>query len=400
MVSDIAILGIGNKAFFGPFFLRQPNAAICLKCFAEFVHIKKIPAIISFIKLHFFLFNRHFHFHFNRLGLVLSFSVRYNTDKYRNASECKAAASIAEEGRNRMEHKVVQFHDYMQNDVEIRILVDEIIGYHPPHAHDFIEIAYIDSGTGYHTVNGVREKIYPGDLYIFNAHNVVHSFDSGEGGPLRVYNCLFQPPSIDRSLRDCKNFVDVTYHYLFHSFYSKHDSRCYIKLTGLKYSQIEQIFYECEQEATVKENGYLQILKANLMRLLIQIFRLYKKDMTQPQNLSVYNQLIVENATTYLKKHYNENISCEWLAKQAYLSVNYFRCIFKRVTGMTMIQMLQNIRINIACELLETTCLPVSEIAGRVGYGDVKFFYQIFKKVRHQTPGNYRKMNSVESPPK
>lgn len=299
-----------------------------------------------------------------------------------------------------MQYKVLQFHDYMQNDIEIRIMVDEIIGHHPAHAHDFIEIAYIDSGSGSHTVNEKVEEIHEGDLYLFNAHNIVHSFDSAEGTPLVVYNCLFQPPSIDHALRGCKDFVDVAYHYLFHSFYTEDDPKDYIKLTNLKSSKVEQILYEMERESACKENGYLQILRADLMRLLILMFRLYKQDVTQKQNLPVYKQLIVQNAVTLLKKHYHEDIGCKWLADQAYLSVNYFRSIFKEITGMTMIQMLQNIRINMACELLENTSLSVSEIAERVGYHDVKFFYQTFKRLKSIAPGKYRSQNTGESPPK
>lgn len=295
-----------------------------------------------------------------------------------------------------MQYKTLQFHEYMQNDVEIRILVDEIIGHHPAHSHDFIEIAYINSGGGVHTVNGEDEEIHEGDLYLFNAHNIVHSFDSASDTPLVIYNCLFQPPSIDNALRGCKDFVDVAYHYLFHSFYTRND---YIKLKNLKSSQVEQILYEMKREAALKENGYLQILRANLMRLLIQMFRLYKQDITQAQSLPVYKQLIVQNAVTFLKEHYHEDVRCEWLAKQAYLSVNYFRSIFKEITGMTMIQMLQNIRINTACGLLESTNLPVIEIARQIGYSDVKFFYKIFQKLKSETPGEYRSLNIGESPP-
>ena len=67
---------------------------------------------------------------------------------------------------------------------------------------------------------------------------------------------------------------------------------------------------------------------------------------------------------------------------------------------MTMIRMLQNIRMHVACDLLESTHMPVEQVAAQVGYDDVKFFYKVFKEFQHMTPGAYRKQYRVESPPK
>ena len=62
-----------------------------------------------------------------------------------------------------MQYQRLQFHSYVQQGEKIRILVDEIHGHHPAHAHDdFIEIAYIDGGRGVHILNGREERISEG----------------------------------------------------------------------------------------------------------------------------------------------------------------------------------------------------------------------------------------------
>lgn len=299
-----------------------------------------------------------------------------------------------------MQYQRLQFHSYVQQGEKIRILVDEIHGHHPAHAHDdFIEIAYIDGGRGVHILNGREERISEGNLFLFNPH-IVHAFTADEDAPLRVYNCLFQPPTLDYSFKNCKDFVDVAYHYLFYSLYSEDDPKDYIKLTGVSGEDIRLLFYEMQREYDSMENGYEQVLKADLMKLLIFIFRLYKKDNRQRQNAAVYKRLVVQEAAAYIKANFAENISCEQLAERAYLSVNYFRKIFKEITGMTMIRMLQNIRVHVACDLLESTSMPVEQVAAQVGYDDVKFFYKVFKESQNMTPGTYRKQYRVESPPK
>lgn len=290
-----------------------------------------------------------------------------------------------------MKYQRMQFRSYVQADEEIRMLTDEIHGHHPAHAHDdFIEIAYIDSGRGVHIVGEEEARIEAGDLFLFNPH-IVHAFTADPDSCLKVCNCIFLPPALDHSFKDCKDFVDVAYHYLFYSLSSSDDPKDYIRLTGVADEEIRQVLYEMQREYDRREGGYVQVLKANLMRLLIFIFRLYKKDDRQRQNPAVYKQLVVQEAAAYIKNHFAEDVSCEMLAERAYLSVNYFRKIFKEITGMTMIRMLQNIRVHVACDLLESTRAPVEEIAAQVGYGDVKFFYKVFKDFQDMTPGAYRK---------
>lgn len=290
----------------------------------------------------------------------------------------------------------MQFSQYVEGDHEIRILVDQVLGHHAAHSHqDFIEIAYVESGRGTQTVNGQTAEIHPGDLFMFNAQ-VVHAFDSSPKEPLVIYNCLFQPLSIDSSLKDCRNFLDVVYHYLFHSLYTGEEPGGYVKLDGLKGGEAEHILHEMYAEYDRKEKGYRQILRADLMKLLIVIFRLYEKGDQQRKNLPIYKRLIAQEAAAYLRSHYAENIRCEELAGRAYLSVNYFRGVFKEITGMTVVQMLQNIRINAACDLLIGTDLPVVDIAGQVGYADLKYFYKLFGQMKAVTPKEYRMRNRVQ----
>ena len=49
----------------------------------------------------------------------------------------------------------------------------------------------------------------------------------------------------------------------------------------------------------------------------------------------------------------------------------------------------QKIRIEKSCELLEDSDLRVVEIARRVGYEDIKFFNQIFKRRMQVSPVSY-----------
>ena len=59
---------------------------------------------------------------------------------------------------------------------------------------------------------------------------------------------------------------------------------------------------------------------------------------------------------------------------------------------MTLIEYLQNLRIEAAKRLLETRRMPVDEISAESGYEDPSFFRRLFRRRTGLTPGQYRRM--------
>lgn len=291
-----------------------------------------------------------------------------------------------------MRYETLKAKEFMGQGEEITILKIVTSGHCGLHDHDFIEFGYVELGKGYHIVGNEGYHIKSGDFFIINA-NIPHEYKSDQGTPITLYNCIFHPSSIDSSLNKCSDFVDVAYRYLFHSFYSEDDPKNYIKFSGSGHSEIRRLFKNMYHEYTTKENGYKQILKSDLIKLLILSFRIYKKDSAQTQSPPVLKRLVAQSAVQYLKEHYSSNITLEKLAERAYLSPSYFSRLFKQETGMTALQMLQKIRIERACQLLRSTDLPISQIAEQVGYLDGKFFYKLFQKETGTTPGKYRTAN-------
>lgn len=286
-----------------------------------------------------------------------------------------------------MGYHVLHARDYLENDTDIFVEKIRYRGANRAHAHDFIEIAYVEAGGGIHRIGGRDDPITGGELFILNPQ-VPHQFLTVSGAPLTVYNIIFQPAAIDRSFQGCSNFVDVAYRYLFHSLYA--DKKEYIMLGNLHNSPAERMFHELYAEYRQKQEGYMQVMRLDLTKLLVLIFRLYKGDARQQQNPSVYKKLLVENATNYMKEHCGEAITCEKLAANAYVSSGYFSRVFKEISGTTVLRALQLIRMEKACQLLENTEYPISQVAGAVGYSDIKHFYQLFGSIKSLPPGKYR----------
>lgn len=282
---------------------------------------------------------------------------------------------------------------YLKSCYDINIHISTVEKEYKTHTHDFIEMIFVLDGKGQHIIEDKVYSIEKGDIFILR-QNVSHSFVAMPKQPIKVYNCIFQQPFIEEMFLGQDDFSDVAYRYLFHSFSKETDTlpQNYIKVIGANTQEIKIILDEISNEYKKREKGYLQIMRAELMKILILIFRLYYQDKEKERSRNIFHHILVEQTVEYMKKYYAENLSCDYLAKRAYLSSNYFSKIFHECTGYSIIQMLQKIRVEKAMELLQTTLLTVDQVAERVGYSDTKHFYYIFKKVVNCTPGQCRKI--------
>src|SRR5690606_28731038 len=101
---------------------------------------------------------------------------------------------------------------------------------------------------------------------------------------------------------------------------------------------------------------------------------------------------VVRKCQEWLKEHYAQHDALARVTELAGVPERTLKRRFKTATGTTLIEHLQNLRVEEAKRLLETTDLPTDEICARVGYEDGSFFRRLFKRSTGLTPGQYRRM--------
>lgn len=105
----------------------------------------------------------------------------------------------------------------------------------------------------------------------------------------------------------------------------------------------------------------------------------------------------LQNVCQYIKNHFTEDLSLQFLADHFFLNFSYLSSLFSKELGVNYSTYISNLRLELACSLLENTNLPVSEVASRSGFANYYYFARIFKKKLEATPSEYREARSEQS---
>jgi two-component system response regulator YesN len=93
----------------------------------------------------------------------------------------------------------------------------------------------------------------------------------------------------------------------------------------------------------------------------------------------------------YIRVNLGRKLKLEEVSGKFHISPNTLYRMFRSGMDMTFTQYVESERLNIACRLLSSTALPISEIAGTSGFSDPFYFSNLFKRRMKQTPTQYRK---------
>jgi transcriptional regulator GlxA family with amidase domain len=106
----------------------------------------------------------------------------------------------------------------------------------------------------------------------------------------------------------------------------------------------------------------------------------------------------IRTAQEWILENLHNPLPVAEMAERANMSPRNFARVFRREVGTTPGQYVQRTRIARARELLETTDLPIGQIAGRCGFGAPETFFRSFGRTLGLTPKEYRHRFQVITP--
>ena len=121
--------------------------------------------------------------------------------------------------------------------------------------------------------------------------------------------------------------------------------------------------------------------------------------MTLVQKLSMerYSKSI-RQTVAFILNNLSSELNLTVLASLSNLSPTYLASLFKKETGVTIIQYILQKRMQLAANLLINSGMQIQEIALYLGYQDTSYFSRVFRKEMGMSPQEYRKTQKILEP--
>ncbi len=103
---------------------------------------------------------------------------------------------------------------------------------------------------------------------------------------------------------------------------------------------------------------------------------------------------LIHNVKTYIEHYYQKQISVELAASLFHVNRSYLSHTFKKKTGQTFIDYLNQVRVGHAKDLLKNSEKKMYQVALLSGYNNVRYFYRVFKKIEGITPEQYKQQST------
>jgi Transcriptional regulator containing an amidase domain and an AraC-type DNA-binding HTH domain len=105
------------------------------------------------------------------------------------------------------------------------------------------------------------------------------------------------------------------------------------------------------------------------------------------------NSINLESLIHFMRQNIREVYTLEQLADNMCMSKYHFARRFKERTGYSPIEYFTRMKIQKACELLETTSIEIKEISGYLSFCNPYYFSEVFKKITGYSPRDYRNIH-------
>ena len=243
------------------------------------------------------------------------------------------------------------------------------------HTHNFVEIIYILNGEGLHIIKGCEIPLKKGDAFVIGTADSHSILPLGDANTFQWANCL-----IDCSVIEENMYSDIAPEKI---------------AKTLNNQYIQFLVNSLEQEYQNKAPFYQECMIGYTVALIGQIRRSLQFDGEKNDEflpLENRKDMYIMEAVNYIHENYSEKIKLANIATSIGISQGYLERIFREERTTSPIEYTNIYRIEQACQMLINTDISIYDICLKIGFNDIKNFYQIFKRQIGTSPGAYRRM--------
>ncbi len=247
---------------------------------------------------------------------------------------------------------------------------------HALHRHNFFFILAVAQGEGVHEIDFTPYQVSNRSVFFLRPGQVHRlQLKMGSTGYLMEFDQEF-----------CGSKDQATAQRL-----RKASGKNFCQLEASRFDKLDGILANIFEEYTSKQDGYLDIIKANLEIFCIAYNRQSPAPHQLTNNGSLYTQERFEELLELLETRISELKNVSQYADLLNLSPYQLNAITKASVGKTIAQLIDEQIILEAKRYLLATPNQVKDIAWDLGYEDVSYFIRFFKKHTSHSPDAFRK---------
>jgi AraC-like DNA-binding protein len=258
---------------------------------------------------------------------------------------------------------------------DVKILLNGKDMFQEVHRHDFFLIFALKKGNGIQGIDFTSYKVSDNSFFILRPGQV-HQLDLKADctGYLMQFNTEFYYPKDQSSVELLR----------------KATSKNFCQLENAKVKKLFDILDFIFQEFTEKQEGYHEVIKANLAIFFIEFVRNRQNINETSNSNTIYIQERMEELLDLLEKNIATNKQVSQYAEMMHLTSYQLNAITKSALGKTCSELINETVILETKRNLLATSNQVNQIAYHLGYDDVSYFIRFFKKHTGYSPDVFR----------
>lgn len=250
--------------------------------------------------------------------------------------------------------------------------------YNPVHWHSAIELIYILNGNASVIIEQKEHHAIAGEFVIVDS-NHLHEFRYEKFSMILV---------IHFSRRNLRTFVPNLDDY---HFYCTRESLTSEKIGP--YMQICKLLMELPLLHITQPFGHEVKSQAVAMEIFYELLNHFSStEELGPKSEKADILTRLKEITEYINLHYSEHLTLEDVSSQFYLSKEYFSRFFKKHTGVSFGNYIDQVRMAHIYSDICSTQTGILELMERHGFSNYKRFSHLFREIYGCTPREVRRM--------
>lgn len=274
-----------------------------------------------------------------------------------------------------MEVKMLDWRNHLDKEAGCLCrYVQSTTEYFRPHYHNYYEIFLVMRGNVCHIINGSEQLLQEGQL-LFIRDTDTHDYKSADGNSFEFLN-----------LAVSKETLHSLFDYLGEGFPAAPLLHApFPPSVNLTAKEKEKLFYDF---TALNQSMEKPQLKLSARILLLQLFTKYFMHYEQEESEI---PLWLDLAYEAMRQPQNFIAGAGRMYQLAKRSREHLTRSLKKYYGVTPSELVTELRLNHASNLLLTSNLSVTDICFDCGFENLSWFYKVFQKKFQTTPTLYRK---------